>query len=56
MPKAPERRDVRLVVRLSRSEKARIERAAWEAHADMSTWLRQLALTEIDRREQRKKR
>ena len=55
-PKAPERRDVRLVVRLSKSEKERIEHAAWEAHTDMSSWVRTLVLTEIDRREQRKRK
>lgn len=41
-PKAPELRDQRLVIRLSLSEKKRIEDAAWEDRSDMSKWARDL--------------
>jgi hypothetical protein len=55
MPKAPELRDQRLVIRLSLAEKKRIEHAAWEDHSDMSKWARELLLAEVRKREQRKR-
>jgi len=50
-----ENRDQPFVIRLTVSEKKRIDQAAWEAHLDMSTWARNLLLKEIDRLLSRKR-
>jgi hypothetical protein len=56
MPKTPETRDQRFVIRLSLAEKKRIEHAAWVDHRDMSSWARLVLLREADRRGDEPKR